>query len=48
LSAPGVYQVTEAESGLLWIFDSNPQNARVLFVPAGNSSAMSAVEVGAR
>jgi len=48
LTAPGIYQVTEAESGLLWIFDSNPQNARVLFVPAGVSAAMSAVGIPGR
>ena len=49
LTAPGVYQVTEAENGLLWIFDSNPQNARVLFVPAGSSvSSMAAVGTDGR
>jgi hypothetical protein len=29
----GIFQVTEPGNGLLWIFDSNPVNPRVLFVP---------------
>ena len=42
LSAPGVYQVSEPKSGLMWIFDSNPMNPRVLFVPVPNDSDLMA------
>src|SRR5262249_37956900 len=39
LAVSAVYQVTEPDSGLLWILDSNPQNPRVLFVPVPTESA---------
>jgi len=42
LAVAAVYQVTEANSGLLWILDGNPQNPRVLFVPvpSGTTAAI--------
>jgi hypothetical protein len=39
MTAPAVYQVTEPANGLLWIFDSNPANPRVLFVPVSSGAS---------
>src|SRR5262249_43422912 len=33
LSAPSVYQVSEAHNGVLWIFDNSTSAPRLLFVP---------------
>jgi WD40 repeat protein len=38
LSVPGVYQISEPKSGVLWILDSDPSSPRVLFVPVPSDS----------